>query len=256
MGSTDEYDRFVCREEHQVTHAGKTGCKGREPKDDSADYRKLRAWAGHSDIGRVESCPSTRSAYGQLPEHIKFGYLEWELMEDRTISTVYVLSDYSRTAQEIVTLVRRLLREHNKTHIRVETISRKEAKSLLSNGRSFPDEATVIIGTPILERYIIYDAQDPSTGFYREINCFGRKNVVIIVGSTDDIEANQNYHSRFKCLWKSTGRQQFLEMFARSGRFFSMKKDLKPWQKRTLSYHLRLKDPPENSREAKSQPRQ
>eukprot|EP00118_Oscarella_pearsei_P005378 m.24680 g.24680 ORF g.24680 m.24680 type:complete len:115 (+) comp28669_c0_seq1:1282-1626(+) len=38
MGSTDEYDRFVCREEHQVTHAGKTGCKGREPKDDSADY--------------------------------------------------------------------------------------------------------------------------------------------------------------------------------------------------------------------------
>eukprot|EP00118_Oscarella_pearsei_P003925 m.16300 g.16300 ORF g.16300 m.16300 type:complete len:728 (+) comp26841_c0_seq1:70-2253(+) len=147
-------------------------------------------------------------------------------------TAVRILSDYSATATRVKQIIEAILKQQQK-EITVTTVTRrqfKDAKEAMNRS-----EDTCIIAVPILERYIINDPDDPSTGFTREIESLKRENVIVIAFYHEDAQVNQNYHPKMNQLWAEGANQKALKPFAEHGRFYTLKKDLKPWQVSSLA---------------------
>ena len=81
-------------------------------------------------------------------------------------TSITILSDYENTSKTIKTALQNVMKSHEiKPGLSLTTTLRGDFKT----AHPTPD-STYIFVTPVLERYIICDPEDPSTGFYREMS--------------------------------------------------------------------------------------
>lgn len=80
-------------------------------------------------------------------------------------TSISILSDYKTTSKTIKSMLENFMKPYEKQGLSLTTILRGDFKK----ARPTPD-STYIFVTPVLERYIVCDPEDPSTGFYNEMS--------------------------------------------------------------------------------------
>ncbi|XP_065836996.1 uncharacterized protein [Oscarella lobularis] len=151
-------------------------------------------------------------------------------------TSITILSDYENTSKTIKTALQNVMKSHEiKPGLSLTTTLRGDFKT----AHPTPD-STYIFVTPVLERYIICDPEDPSTGFYREMSLLKTNQIIVIVCCDDEPQLNANYCSKLSRLWGGSSRQRRLKELAETGRFYSFHEDkgFKQWQVASLAAAL------------------
>ena len=138
-----------------------------------------------ADPSVVITHPVRRSVPNQkedkIEEHREEEVKEKEEEEEREKcpSTVYILGDYRVSNNILKTLLTDLFDECEKCDddISVIPVTRKDFRNSAFDQVVGGADVAFVVCIPVLERYIIDDPEDPSTGFTREIDVLQRGNL-------------------------------------------------------------------------------